>query len=125
MDSGNAPAFFAFVTSWDSRAMPTNHAIFAREQVSEQFAIAPGDLLRYEQRGLIHAVSKRPIGGYEPSEIRRIWTVVSLHRDLGINLAGVEAIVKLQSHMLEMHANLKKLAFRLTEMLEQGADHEG
>jgi len=105
--------------------MPTNHAIITREQVSEQFAIAPSVLLRYEQRGLIHAVSKGPLEGYEPSEIRRIWTVVSLHRDMGINLAGVEAIVKLQSHIFEMHANLEILAFRLTEMLEQEAEHEG
>ena len=105
--------------------MSTNNAIITREEVSEQFAIALSVLLRYEQRGLIHAVSNGPIEGYEPTEIRRIWTVVSLHRDLGINLAGVEAIVRLQSHVFEIHAQLEQLASRLTEMLKQEADHQG
>jgi MerR family transcriptional regulator/heat shock protein HspR len=103
--------------------MPTNHAIVSREQVSEQFAITQRLLLRYEKRGLIHAVRQGSNEGYESSEIRRIWTVVSLHRDLGINLAGVEAIVKLQSHMAEIHTHLEELADKLIEVLKQEADH--
>ena len=44
---------------------------------------------------------RRSKGATGPAEIRRIWTIVSYQRDLGINLAGVEAILKLRDHMDE------------------------
>ena len=46
------------------------------------------------------------VEGYEPAEIRRIWTILSFQRDLGINLAGVEAILKLRDHMAQVHHRL-------------------
>lgn len=97
--------------------------IISREQVSEHFAIGPNVLLRYEKRGLIHSVKRGEIEGYEVSEIRRIWTVVSLQRDLGINLAGVEAIVRLRTQINQLHTQLGNLASRLQEIFdERGED---
>ncbi len=99
--------------------------IISREQVSERFEITSKVLLRYEARGLIHSVKQGEVEGYETSEVRRIWTVVSLHRDLGINLAGIEAIVKLRTQMNEIHAQLGEIAGRLKEIFEErGQDAE-
>lgn len=94
--------------------------IFPRDHVAERFAVSTRLLLRYERRGLVHASKRGEIEGYAPSEVRRIWTVVSLQRDLGINLAGVEAVIKLREHVEEMHARLNGLARRLREVLEDG-----
>ncbi|MEO6811629.1 MAG: chaperone modulator CbpM [Isosphaeraceae bacterium] len=98
--------------------------ILPREQVAQHFAVSVTVLTRYEARGLVHAVREGEIEGYEPAEIRRLWTVLSLHRDLGINLAGVEAILRLRSHIDEVHHQLDHLAHELRAALnDQGGDH--
>lgn len=103
--------------------MPNPPEILPREFVAERLSVPTSLLARYEARGLVRSVRVGPIEGYEPSEIRRIWTVVSLQRDLGVNLAGVEAIVKLRAHMDDLHGRLAELARRLSEAMEGGGPH--
>ena len=45
--------------------------------------------------------------GYGPAEIRRVWTIVSCQRDLGINLAGVEVVLRLRDHLEDVHRRLQ------------------
>jgi len=92
--------------------------IIPRDQVANHFTVAQTLLVRYEARGLIHAVRQGDIEGYSPSEIRRLWTIISLQRDLGVNLSGVEAILKLRNHLDEVHHRLHTLAGALREALE-------
>jgi MerR family transcriptional regulator/heat shock protein HspR len=96
--------------------------IIPRYQVAEQLAVSVRVLQRYESRGLLHAVQEGEVEGYEPSQIPRVWTIVTCQRDLGINLAGVEAILKLRDHMVEVHRRLDRLAHELREALE-AEDH--
>ena len=56
--------------------------------------------------------------GKPARELRRLWTVVSLHRDLGINLAGIEAVLRLHDHTAELHRRIHDLARQLHEALE-------
>jgi MerR family transcriptional regulator, heat shock protein HspR len=103
--------------------MPTmTPTIIPREQAAQNFAVTTAVLIRYEARGLVRAVRRGDVEGYEPAEIRRLWTILSLQRDLGINLAGVEAILKLRAHLDEVHRRLRLLAGALNEALE--ADDE-
>jgi MerR family transcriptional regulator/heat shock protein HspR len=82
-----------------------NPPIYPRELVAEHLAVAPRVLLRIEQRGLLTAVrDESGEVGYGPAEIRRLWTILSLQRDLGVNLAGVEAILRLRAHVDRLHA---------------------
>src|SRR4051812_48679003 len=99
--------------------MPT---IISRKVVAEQFAVAPRLLVRYEARGLISSVHEGELEGYRPGELRRIWTILSLQRDLGINLAGVEAILKLRSHVDNLHKRLTLLAEELQSAIDAGED---
>lgn len=96
--------------------------ILSREQVAEKLAITPQVLIRYEARGLVQAVREGTVEGYLPTEVRRIWTILSFQRDLGINLAGVEAILKLHDHLTEVHRRLDRLARELNELVETGAE---
>jgi MerR family transcriptional regulator/heat shock protein HspR len=95
-----------------------SESILPREYVAERLAVAPSVLVRYEARGLVHTVRKGAVEGYEPSEVRRLWTIVSLQRDLGVNLAGVEAVLKLRAHLDDVQKNLFRLADQLREALE-------
>ena len=75
-------------------------------------------LVRYEARGLVRSVREGGIEGYEAVEVRRIWSIVSYQRELGINLAGVEAVLKLRDHLADVHRRLGALAGGLREALE-------
>ncbi|MDB5351150.1 MAG: hypothetical protein JWN86_2397 [Planctomycetota bacterium] len=98
--------------------MSTHSAIFSREEVAERLAVSPSALIRFESRGFVHSVRHGDLEGYEPAEIRRIWTVVTLQRDLGINLAGIEAILKLRTHLEDVQVRIRELADRLRDVLE-------
>jgi MerR family transcriptional regulator/heat shock protein HspR len=93
-------------------------SIIPREEVAEQFTVAPSVLVRYESRGLIRAVREGSLEGYSPKQIRRIWTILSLQRDLGINLAGVEAILRLRVQLEGLHHQLNQLADELRAVAE-------
>ena len=71
-----------------------NRPIIARDLVARQLAISPQALARYESLGLVHVSHQGPIEGYDPTQIRRLWTILSFQRDLGVNLAGVEVILE-------------------------------
>jgi MerR family transcriptional regulator, heat shock protein HspR len=99
-------------------------SIIPRELVAEQFTVAPAVLTRYEARGLIRVVREGTIEGYPPDELRRIWSIVSLQRDLGINLAGVEAILKLRVQLDDVHQQLNHLAVELRSVVATSAEED-
>jgi MerR family transcriptional regulator/heat shock protein HspR len=98
--------------------------IVPRDLVARQLAISPRVLARYERLGLVQVRQEGQAIGYEPSQVRRIWTIMSFQRDLGINLAGVEVILRLCDQMSELHQKLGSLAIELREILEAGVDAE-
>ncbi len=75
-------------------------------------------LVRYEAHGLIHAVREGDVEGYSPEEIRKVWTVVSLHRDAGINLAGIEAVLRLREQFDVLRLQMTRLADQMKAALE-------
>src|SRR5262249_10314113 len=100
-------------------------AIISRNQVAEHLGIPLGLLTRYEARGLVHTIRDGSAEGYAPAEVRRIWSIVSYQRDLGINLAGVEAILKLRDHLSAVHRRLDGLALEIQDLLEREVEHDG
>jgi MerR family transcriptional regulator/heat shock protein HspR len=92
--------------------------ILTRDQVARQLAVPLAMLRRYESFGLVSPVHEGDLEGYGPAEIRRVWTIVSCQRDLGMNLAGVEAVLKLRDHMADVHRQLERLAVRLRQALD-------
>jgi MerR family transcriptional regulator, heat shock protein HspR len=99
-----------------------NRPIIPRELAARQLAVTPKALVRYEQLGLVRVAHDGNMEGYEPSQVRRLWTIMSFQRDLGINLAGVEVILSLCDRMTELHHHLDDLANELREILEAGSD---
>lgn len=95
-----------------------NQRIISRDVVARQLAVSPTQLIRYERMGLIECVVEGEVQGYEPAQVRRIWSITSYQRDLGINLAGVEVILQLRDRMAHLHHHLQDLAEQLQELVE-------
>jgi MerR family transcriptional regulator/heat shock protein HspR len=93
--------------------------IIPRDQVARELSISRATLIRYETLGLVRAVDAGARAGYEPAQIRRLWTIVSFQRDLGINLAGVELILRLFDQLAEVHRKVEDLADELRELTEE------
>jgi MerR family transcriptional regulator/heat shock protein HspR len=92
--------------------------IVPRDLVARELAIPTNLLVRYEALGLVRSVREGSVEGYEPGQIRRIWRVVSFHRDLGVNLAGVEVILRLFDHLSEVHRRVDRLADEFRELFD-------
>jgi MerR family transcriptional regulator/heat shock protein HspR len=86
--------------------------------VAERFDIHPQTLRLYEREGLIQP--ERSAGNtrlYDEETLQRLETILTLTRDMGVNLAGVEVILNLRRQMASLEAELG----RLLEVLEREA----
>ena len=103
-----------------------NPPFFSRDEVATRLGVPIATLLRYEQRGLVQvgkfASNNSSIAGYDPVMVRRLWTIVSFQRDLGINLAGGEVILRLRDQLDVTHQHLGRLARDLQSFAELDAD---
>jgi len=68
----------------------------------------------YERAGLVGpSRSKGNLRLYSPRDVRRIRLIKSLTNDLGVNLAGVEVIIRLLGQIDEMESKLQGLVDEL------------
>ena len=78
--------------------------------VAKVLNIHPQTLRQYEREGLI--TPSRTEGKtrlYSQKDIDRIKTILRLTRDLGVNLAGVDIILRLKEQMEEMEKEIEML----------------
>ena len=99
--------------------------IIPRDLVARELSVSPRILLRYEAMGLVRVAREGPEEGYEPAQIRRLWTIVSFQRELGVNLAGVEVILRLFDRLADVHRRVGGLAEEIREALEDEASDPG
>ncbi|AMV38638.1 chaperone modulator CbpM [Planctomyces sp. SH-PL62] len=96
-----------------------NERIIPRESVARHLSISVQMLVRYEELGLVHSAREGDVLGYEPSQVRRIWSIMTYQRDLGVNLAGVEVILRLRDRMSHLHDHLADLADELRTLVDE------
>ena len=78
--------------------------------VAERYSIHPQTLRLYEREGLIKPT--RSAGNtrlYDEEAIRRLEIILTLTRDLGVNLAGVEVILNMKEQMDYMQGEVDRL----------------
>ncbi len=78
--------------------------------VAERYGIHPQTLRLYEREGLIKP--DRSAGNtrlYDEEAIRRLEIILTLTRDLGVNLAGVEVILNMREQMEKMQGEVDRL----------------
>jgi MerR family transcriptional regulator/heat shock protein HspR len=90
------------------REAPPRHVLIS--VVAETYGIHPQTLRLYERQGLIRPA--RSAGNtrlYDQVAIRRLEQVLTLTRELGVNLAGVEVILQLRERISELEAEMERL----------------
>jgi MerR family transcriptional regulator/heat shock protein HspR len=94
--------------------------------VAERYGIHPQTLRLYEREGLIKPA--RSAGNtrlYDEEAIRRLEIILTLTRDLGVNLAGVEVILNMREQMEKMQGEVDRLLdFVRRQAEERRADPE-
>lgn len=87
--------------------------------VAELFEIHPQTLRLYEREGLLKpSRSEGNTRLYEDSDLERLEVILSLTRELGVNLAGVEIILNMREKMDQMQKEFE----RFFEYLQDHAD---
>ena len=77
--------------------------------VAELFDIHPQTLRLYEREGLLKpSRSEGNTRLYEDSDLERLEIILSLTRDLGVNLAGVEIILNMREKMDSMQKEFER-----------------
>jgi len=86
--------------------------------ISERYNIHPQTLRLYEREGLIKPA--RTSGNtrlYGQDEIRKLEMILTLTRDLGVNLAGVEVVLQLARMMNEGNMEFGRLLDYIRQMM--------
>ena len=93
--------------------------VFRIGAIAERFGIHPQTLRLYEREGLLRPV--RTEGNtrlYDADTIERLEIILTLTRDLGVNLAGVEVILHMKEKIEKMQGDVHQLFSVLREEVE-------
>ncbi|HKA37042.1 MAG TPA: MerR family transcriptional regulator [Thermoanaerobaculia bacterium] len=93
--------------------------VFRIGAIAERFGIHPQTLRLYEREGLLRPV--RTEGNtrlYDADTIERLEIILTLTRDLGVNLAGVEVILHMKEKIEKMQGDVHQLISVLREEVE-------
>src|SRR6202022_1437336 len=84
--------------------------------VSERFGIHPQTLRMYEREGLLRpARTEGKTRLYDADTLERLEIILTLTRDLGVNLAGVEVILHMKERMEKRQGEVHDVLFALRD----------
>src|SRR5881394_1853356 len=82
---------------------------FTISAVAEEFDVHPQTLRLYEREGLLKpSRSEGNTRLYTDADLERLELILSLTRDLGVNLAGVEIILNMREKMDSMQREFER-----------------
>lgn len=100
-----------------------NKGFFSISAVAKMFSVHQQTIRLYEKQGLISP--ERSSGNtrlFSEDDINRLEEVIYLTHELGINLAGVEMILKLKKQMAKMQKDMNTLFDSTQKELDKNAE---
>lgn len=100
--------------------------IYTISVVAERFEVHPQTLRLYEREGLLQP--SRTDGNtrlYTDEDVERLEVILSLTRDLGVNLAGVEIILNMRDKMDAMQRQMRAFVTYVNDTMEWAEDGSG
>jgi MerR family transcriptional regulator/heat shock protein HspR len=104
-------------------AKSTGKAYFMISVVAQRYDIHPQTLRLYEREGLLRP--SRTDGNtrlYSEDDLERLETILTLTRELGVNLAGVEIILNMREKMAQMQTEVNEFMVYVKQELARGLD---
>lgn len=84
--------------------------------VAQMLNVHPQTLRLYEKKGLVRpSRTEGRTRMYSPEDVEELARLLRLSRDLGVNLAGVEIILRMRRRMLEMQKQIEDLVSYVRE----------
>jgi len=83
--------------------------LYSFEQAAEALGVPAADIRSYVAEGLVEPRRETGREVFTRVEMRRLWSIVTLHRDLGLNLAGVAAVLQLREQFEQVRRDLATL----------------
>ncbi len=99
--------------------MSDERPIYMISVAADLVGMHPQTLRMYEQKGLIRP--KRTPGGtrlYSQADVERLRIVQRLTTELGLNLAGVELVLRLEDELRKAHAQIEQLRSQLRQEVQ-------
>ena len=94
--------------------------------VAKRFGVHPQTLRLYEREGLIRpARSSGNTRLYDVETVERLEIILTLTRELGVNLAGVEVILDLKSRLARMEGEVGRLMEAIRAVAKDHAARSG
>lgn len=88
--------------------------LFLISVVAKQLDIHPQTLRQYEREGLVEpSRTEGKVRLYSQKDIDRVKLILNLTREMGVNLAGVEVILRLNEQLAHAHSEINTLRSRL------------
>ncbi len=99
--------------------MEKERPLYLISTVAKMLDIHPQTLRLYEREGLIKpARTEGNTRLYSQEDIERLRTILTLTRELGVNLAGVEIILRLREQIEELQQEVERLATLLGRYMQ-------
>lgn len=102
-------------------AKRTGKAYYMISAVAQKFDIHPQTLRLYEREGLL--TPSRTEGNtrlYSEEDLEQLRTILTLTRDLGVNLAGVEIILNMRRKIEQMQKEVNEFMEYVKHEMERG-----
>ena len=96
-----------------------SRGIYMISVAAELVGMHPQTLRVYEQKGLVRP--KRTAGNtrlYSEKDLERLRLIQRLTTELGLNLAGVELVLRLEDELRKAHARIERLQRELREEVQ-------
>ena len=104
-----------------TRKSGTGKGYYMISAVASKYNVHPQTLRLYEREGLL--APSRTDGNtrlYSDDDLHRLETILTLTRDLGVNLAGVEIILNMRQKMESMQSEVNEFMAYVKKELAQG-----
>jgi MerR family transcriptional regulator/heat shock protein HspR len=98
----------------------TDRPIYMISVAAELVGVHPQTLRQYEDKGLVRP--KRTPGGtrlYSEADVERLQIIQRLTTEVGLNLAGVELVLRLEDELRKAHALIDQLQQQLRDDIQR------
>ena len=102
----------------------SDRPIYMISVAADLVGMHPQTLRIYEQKGLVRP--QRTPGGtrlYSEADVERLRIIQRLTTELGLNLAGVELVLRLEDELRKAHAQIERLQQHVQEEVQKVHKH--